>query len=321
MLDRGLRRRFPPGVERAAREAARRETPRRARARAATCASLPTFTIDPSPRGTSTTRSPPSALGDGAHCASGSTSPTSSAYVPPGLAGRPRGVPPRHERLRPRRGRADAARGALERRLLARARAGPAGGDGRARAATGADGAAGGVPPLADPLRRAARLRPQWTGIFAGARARRRRRGPSRSPRRARPPRRSRPSATPQARWRSSRSSRSSRSTARGPRHGAAATRADGVAPPDRAPHDRRQRGGRDAARADRGVPALYRVHERPEPAGRRAPGRRSWRRSACRRRRCPSTYRRRAGRRAGRREARAWSTRTCAAPATAARR
>ena len=38
------------------------------------------------------------------------------------LAGRPRGLPARHERLRPRRGRADAARGALQRRLLARAR-------------------------------------------------------------------------------------------------------------------------------------------------------------------------------------------------------
>ena len=44
----------------------------------------------------------------------------------------------------------------------------------------------------------------------------------------------------------------------------------------------------------ERDVPALYRVHERPEPRGGPAAGRRSSRRSACRRRRCPSTWRRR---------------------------
>ncbi len=48
------------------------------------------------------------------------------------LGGRPRGLPARDERLRPRRGRADAARGAVEPRLLARAPPGPARRDGRA---------------------------------------------------------------------------------------------------------------------------------------------------------------------------------------------
>ena len=43
--------------------------------------------------------------------------------------------------------------------------------------------------------------------------------------------------------------------------------RADRVAPADRAPDDRRQRGGGARCSTSASCPALYRVHERPEPA------------------------------------------------------
>ena len=65
---------------------------------------------------------------------------------------------------------------------------------------------------------------------------------------------------------RSSPPSPSSRSTSRGHVDAAVAPRADRVAPADRAPDDRRQRAGRDGCSTRAGVPALYRVHERPEP-------------------------------------------------------
>ena len=55
---------------------------------------LPTFTIDPPTARTSTTRSRPR-RSTTARCASGSTSPTSRAFVKPGSARRPRGVPAR----------------------------------------------------------------------------------------------------------------------------------------------------------------------------------------------------------------------------------
>ena len=114
-----------------------------------------------------------------------------------------------HQRLRPGRGRADAAGGALQRRLLAGARRGPPRGDGRA-GARGRDGRAQRVLPLADPLRRAAGLRPGRPHLRRHASAARSR-GRSRWRPRARPPPRSRPRARARAaRWRSSPSSRSS---------------------------------------------------------------------------------------------------------------
>ena len=102
---------------------ARRRASRGADAGAAARPARPAHVHDrPADRArTSTTRSPPRGSTT-ARSASGCTSPTSARYVRPGLARRPRGLPPRHERLRPRRGRADAAGGAVQRGLLARAR-------------------------------------------------------------------------------------------------------------------------------------------------------------------------------------------------------
>ena len=68
----------------------------------------------------------------------------------------------------------------------------------------------------------------------------------------------------------------------------------------------------------DRKLPALYRVHEKPDPARVRAAGRPARRRSTCRRRRVAETHV--ADRRPPRRSARsrAWSPSTCARPGTA---
>ena len=121
MLDRGLRRRFDPVVEREARAAAERARPT-TRRRAATCATCRRSRSTRRPRATSTTRSAPSAA-TAARSAIWVHIADVAAHVPPGSARRPRGPPPRDQRLRARRGRADAARGALQRRLLARARA------------------------------------------------------------------------------------------------------------------------------------------------------------------------------------------------------
>ena len=79
--------------------------------------------------GTSTTRSRPAART--AACALWVHIADVTAYVRPGGRARARGAPARHERLRAGRGRADAARGALERGLLAAAGRGQARGDGR----------------------------------------------------------------------------------------------------------------------------------------------------------------------------------------------
>ena len=124
MLDRGLRRRFPPGVERAAREARDAvqggSTPERTPA--SDLRELATFTIDPATaQGLRRRDLRRGAAGTG-RCASGCTSPTSARSC-----GRARAVDREaylrgDERLRPREGRADAARGAVQRRVLARAR-------------------------------------------------------------------------------------------------------------------------------------------------------------------------------------------------------
>ena len=100
---------------------------------------------------------------------------------------------------------------------------------------------------------------------------------------------------------------------------GLAGERDDRVAPPDRAPDDLRQRGGRRAAR--------HRARSRRSTASTSARSRcgsSAWSssspRSTCRRRRCRTRCRRSRPRtRSGR--SRAWSTPTCGAPAAAARR
>ena len=76
MLDRGLRRRFDPAVERAARDGRGAPAARRRRARAATSPRSRPSRSTRRPRATSTTRSPPSGSTT-ARSASGSTSPTS----------------------------------------------------------------------------------------------------------------------------------------------------------------------------------------------------------------------------------------------------
>ena len=132
MLERGLRRAFPAGVAQAARRG--RRASRGGGRAAATCANLPTSSrsIRRPPR-TSTTRSPPEDLGGGrtrvwVHIAD------VSAIVRPGDPVDREAYRRADERLRPRSGRADAARGALERGVLARPGRRPARRHGRAGA-------------------------------------------------------------------------------------------------------------------------------------------------------------------------------------------
>ena len=174
----------PARRARGARRAAER-APARGR-RGATCATCRRSRSTRRPRATSTTRSRPSALDGRRDRASGCTSPTSPRYVRPGLAGRPRGLPARHQRLR---ARARSSRCCPRRCPTAPARSCPARTGSRSRSSSSFDGAQvarSRVPPLADPLRRAARLRRRSTAIFAGARARRGAVGASRWPPRAR---------------------------------------------------------------------------------------------------------------------------------------
>ena len=240
MLDRGLRRRSRPASSAPRERGARRA--RATRPSAATCATCRRSRSTRSPRRTSTTRSPPRRSTAGAlrvwvHIAD------VSALRAARRAARPRGLPPRHERLRPRRGRADAARGAVQRRLLARARRATAS---RSRSSSSCDGARGRrrrLLPLADPLRRAPGLRPRRPDLRrrrAGAASR----GPSRWRPRARPRRRSSRRAARRRRA-GDRVGRAGVRASTTAAHvtGAAASVADRVAPADRAPDDRRQRG------------------------------------------------------------------------------
>ena len=211
MLDRGLRRRFDPAVERAARKAAE-EPPHGDAGARRDLRDLPTFTIDPPTARDFDDAISAERLEDGAIQRLGPHRRRLGARDA-GLARRPRGLPPRHERLRPRQGRADAAGGALQPGLLARARPGPARGHRRARAGR-AEGAPHRLHALDDPLRRAPGL-PAGRPHLRGRGARRGAVGGAARTRRGRRRPRSRRSARRAARSRSSRSSRSSTSRAR----------------------------------------------------------------------------------------------------------
>ena len=279
MIDRGLRRAFDPAVEHEARDVrgdrprpdARRSGPGRARpARAADVhdrpghrARLRRCDLGARPRTDGSRR-----------C--GSTSPTCRrtcararwSTARPTAAGPACTCPGAVEPMLP-----DSA---VQRRLLAGARAGPAGGHGRAGARRRAAFAAAQLLPVADPLRRAAGLRAASTGsspateraaepwgaplaaarrgaAALGGSAEARRRGGARLRRagvRVRPRRE------------------------RGRRR---AGRADRVAPADRAADDRRQRAGGDAARVAPGADAVPRARatrrRRPRSAADRPAG------------------------------------------------
>ncbi len=285
MLDRGLRRALPArrraGGERGA--PTRRSTTPRGR----DLRELPTFTIDPATARDFDDAISAEALGEGhwrvwVHIAD------VSAYVRPGSPLDREAYRRGDERLRPRRRRADAARGAVQRRLLAAPGRRPPRGDGR-------DGAArrGGrprrVPPLADPLGRAAGLRPGRPDLRRRRGGRRAVGGAARGGARRRRPR-CRPGARRAARWRSSRlEPEFAFDRARPRRRARAASAPDRVPPPHRAPDDRRQRAGRDAARRARDPDALPRPRA-PGARGGRAPRRAARVARRRRRRRCPST-------------------------------
>ena len=183
-------------------------------ARAATCATLATFTIDPT-RGQGLRR----------RDLRGAASRTArirvwvhiadvSAFVARRLAGRPGGPPAGDERLRPGRGRADAAAGALQRGLLARAGRGPPGRDRRARLRRRAGRRASFYRSV---IRSDERLDYERVDrIFAGAERGAGAVGRAAGGGRARPPAGcAAERGAAGGRWRSSAASRSSRSTAR----------------------------------------------------------------------------------------------------------
>ena len=159
MIDRGLRRGFDPAVEHEVRDSADSTPPaRRCKGRAgATCARCRRSRSTRSPRATSTTRSQRRRrgrrLGAGLGPHRRRVGVRASA-----VAGRSRGLSARHERVRARCGRADAADRAVQRGVLARAGRGPAdrhGRDGDRRRSSPFKQ----LLPVADPLRRAAGLR------------------------------------------------------------------------------------------------------------------------------------------------------------------
>ena len=238
MVQRGLRRRFDPLVEREARNAEPDGDGR------ADFRDLTTFTIDPP-----TARDFDDAIS--AEELRRRRDPRVGAHRrrrglrAARLLARPRGVPARELGLRARPGRADAARGALEPGVLAGARRGPPDGDRRARV-RGREGPPHGLPPLGHPLRRAARLPARGPHL----RGRRAGRGAGAQPLAA-----ARKVAAALADAREQRGALAVESTE--PEFGFSRdghvesllpSRADRVAPADRVPDDRRQRGRRRAA-------------------------------------------------------------------------
>ena len=124
MLDRGLARGFDPEVEREARRARERSLDGHPQPGRRDMRGLPTFTVDPvSARDFDDAVSAERIDGGGVrvwvHIAD------VSAHVPEGSALDREAQKARHERVRAGRGRADAAAGAVQRRLLARGRPRP----------------------------------------------------------------------------------------------------------------------------------------------------------------------------------------------------
>ena len=313
MLDRGLRRRFDPLVEREARAAAERA--RRATCRAATCATCRRSRSTRRPRATSTTRSAPSGsrtasirvwvhIADvAAHVPPGSAVDreayrrATSVYVPgkvepmlpEALSNDACSLVPHQDRLAVTveldLDGADVVRTAFHRSLI--------------RSDARLD-----YPRVDRIFAGAERAEEPWAAPLEAARAAARR--ARRRARRARGARR--------------RVGRAGvRLLARRARHRARAERADRVAHADRAPDDRRQRGGRRAARGAQAAGAL------PRPRAARPGARRAPRRAARRARRADAAAAgadvAAAGGRRWSARSRGWSTRTCAAPAAGARR
>ena len=255
MFERGLRRRFDPAVDREAREAAQ-SPPHddRPAARPHAAADVHDRPADGQGLRRRDLRRAPGRRRDpdlGPHR-------RRRRARAAGLARRPRGLPPRHERLRPGPGRADAAGGAVQRRLLAAARASSAWRSrsrwtSRARARGGRPSTARGSAPTMrldypqrGPHLRRRRARRGPVGGAAGGGARGGRGAASSS-------------ARPRARWRSRPSSRSSPSTARATSRTSCREEQTESHRADRVPDDRRQRGGGDAARGARPAGALPR--------------------------------------------------------------
>ena len=239
MLDRGLRRSFPAGVERAAQDARPPDVPRR------DLTALATFTIDPVTARDFDDAISCEVLGD-EHWRVWVHIADVSAYVRPGGA---------VDREAYRRSTSVYVPGAVE-PMLPEALSNDAcslrpgverlAGHRRARAARRARRVKVGVLPLDDPLRRAPGLRPRRShlrrrrgrGGAVGAAAGRGARGGGRAPGAPREPRRAgRRVGRARVRLRPPRPPR--RGGGDGP---------DRVAPAHRAPDDRRQRGGRHAA-------------------------------------------------------------------------
>ena len=234
MLDRGLRRSY---ARAATAEAEAQPTTRSPPTRAWTSRALPTFTIDPDDA--KDFDDAISARREDGHVRVWVHIADVSAYVRPGGPLETRGLPARHQRVRAGRRRADAARGALQPRVLAAAGGGQAGGDGRdgdarrptcaACRSTARGCAATGASPTARSTRSspaAARAEEPWAGRW-----RRRARWPRALAAQARRGRDRHARADLRLRRRRSRDRRALRG-------------ADRVAPPDRAADDPRQRAG-----------------------------------------------------------------------------
>ena len=260
MVDRGLRRSFPPGVEGAA--AAARDRPADIPGRR-DLRDLPTFTIDPV-----TARDFDDAISaeqlDGGRTRIWVHIADVSAYVRPGEA---------VDREAQRRGTSVYVPGAVE-PMLPEALSNDACSlvPGRERLAVTVELEMDGPRTVRASFYRSLIRSDERLDydrvdrIFAGA-EQAERLGPRRSPRRARPPRRSRRAPSAGTALAIESVEPEFAFDERGHVDGGDGERCRRSPPPDRAPDDRRQRGRSPRLLTERGDPALHRVHERPDPA------------------------------------------------------